>query len=330
MLVPLVVSAVLVVQVGSQLPPGYVCVPAGTCPPTGNIGIDIRIVTPGGTNPCPPGQVPCLLTIPTPSPTPTASTCGKRSVTNVSPNDGFATQGAWPWQAYLVNQTGYAGSGVLINANTVLTAAHKVVGNRATPAMIGVYMGVYTPSQLGTRLSVSTVTIHPDFNINTFFNDIALLTLTTSIAPLPQQLINTACLPTSGQSFIGSSCTVTGWGQTTFVINDAPLLQQKQVNVTVVSYNACYTSMSVASLLGTNVNTYLDPFGEICAGGEAQRDACTQDGGSPLVCYVNNAYVVAGLVIWGKGCGQAGVYGVYVNVPYYLVWIQNSIANLAG
>lgn len=31
------------------LPPGYVCVPVGTCNPAGNNGIDIRIVTPVST-----------------------------------------------------------------------------------------------------------------------------------------------------------------------------------------------------------------------------------------------------------------------------------------
>ncbi|KAF5283000.1 hypothetical protein FQA39_LY04871 [Lamprigera yunnana] len=301
-------------SVYSQLPPGYVCVPAGTCP-TDTHGIDIRIVTPGGINPCPPGQVPCLLTAP-------ASICGRRNVSNISPFDGFATQGAWPWQAYLINQTGYAGSGALITANSVLTAAHKVIGNRATPNMIGVYMGVYSPSQLGTRLSVSAVTIHPNFNINTLFNDIAILTLTTAIAPLPQTLINTVCLPSAGQSFVGQICTVSGWGQTTFTVNDAPILQQKQVNVTIVNYSTCYSSMSSPTLLSSNVNTYLDPVGELCAGGEAFRDACTQDGGAPLVCYANNVYVVTGLVIWGKGCGQSGVYGVSVNMLLQIIlWL---------
>lgn len=136
---------------------------------------------------------------------------------------------------------------------------------------------------------------------------------------------------------------VSGWGQTAFNINDAPTNLQKQVSVTIVSYGTCYASMSNASLLGTNVNLYLDPVGEICAGGQPLRDACTvsdknvskivsfiqkfqQDGGSPLVCQVNGAFQVAGLVAWGKGCGQSGVFGVYVNFPYYVTWIQNTLA----
>ncbi|KAF2905161.1 hypothetical protein ILUMI_01016 [Ignelater luminosus] len=325
------VTLFCVSSVYCQIPPGYTCVPAGTC--NINNGIDIRIVTPGNVNPCPPGQVLCPISAtptPTPTPTPSPTTCGTRGVANINPADGFATPGAYPWQAYLVNQTGYAGSGVLINPNTVLTAAHKVYMNAATPNQVGVYMGVYDSAQLGLRYAVSSITIHPGFNPATLFNDIAILRLSAPIAPLPQQFINTACLPTAGQSFVGQTCSVSGWGQTAFNVNDAPTRQQKQVGVTIVNYATCYASMSNATLLGTNVNLYLDPVGEICAGGQAMRDACTQDGGSPLVCLVNGRFVVAGLVAWGKGCGQAGVYGVYVNVPNYITWIQNTLATLNG
>lgn len=39
-------------------------------------------------------------------------------------------------------------------------------------------------------------------------------------------------------------------------------------------------------------------------------------------------YTIAGLVIWGKGCGQAGMYGVYVSVPPYRSWIDATISQL--
>ncbi|CAH1995772.1 unnamed protein product [Acanthoscelides obtectus] len=87
------------------------------------------------------------------------------------------------------------------------------------------------------------------------------------------------------------------------------------------------TSFSAANLLGPNVDVYLDPNGEICAGGENMKDACTQDGGSPLVCPTSTGtYSLAGLVIWGKNCGMPGVYGVYVSVPAYLTFIQSNLA----
>lgn len=70
-------------------------------------------------------------------------------------------------------------------------------------------------------------------------------------------------------------------------------------------------------------------------------DACTGDGGSPLVCWqldkeikgclLINTYCfcqvclnggrwyVQGLVAWGIGCGTSNVPGVYVNIVRYLI-----------
>lgn len=57
----------------------------------------------------------------------TDTQCGHRYVTNVNTGDGQATEGAYPWQAYLRNSTNsFAGSGVLLDEYHVLTAAHKV------------------------------------------------------------------------------------------------------------------------------------------------------------------------------------------------------------
>lgn len=68
---------------------------------------------------------------------------------------------------------------------------------------------------------------------------------------------------------------VAGWGQTAFGANDAPTSPQKQVTVPIVDYSTCRTSMANPTVLGTNVDVYLDPNGEFCAGGVQSRDACT-------------------------------------------------------
>lgn len=59
-------------------------------------------------------------------------------------------------------------------------------------------------------------------------------------------------------------------------MNDAPTNPQKQVTVPIVDITACRTSMLDPNVLGNKVNDYLDMSGgEICAGGENMRDACT-------------------------------------------------------
>jgi len=81
----------------------------------------------------------------------------------------------------------------------------------------------------------------------------------------------------------------------------------------------------------------------VCAGGEGEslqklisirnkqlfsttagKDACTGDGGSPLMCLIGGRWYVTGLVAWGIGCGSSNVPGVYVNIVNYLNWIQQT------
>jgi len=62
---------------------------------------------------------------------------------------------------------------------------------------------------------------------------------------------------------------------------------------------------------------------KVCAGTENGKDACTGDGGSPLVCQAQSGrWTVVGLVAWGIGCGSH-VPGVYTNVHHYKQWINS-------
>ncbi|KAK4887575.1 hypothetical protein RN001_003846, partial [Aquatica leii] len=307
-----------------SLPSGFVCLPVGSCYSAENDNrIEIRIITPGNISPCQRGQVPCPSTF-------QAGQCGLRFSTNASRVDGPSSPGAFPWQVYMVNQTGYSGSGVLIDEYHILTAAHKVYMNGATPEMIGIYMGVHSPLQLGIRYTVQRVLLHPNFNPTTLFNDIAILRLNMPVAPLPQQNVNTICLPSEKQTFIGQACWVAGWGQTDYVMSSMPSPEKRQVQVPVVNFQTCYASMSSGSVLGENARKFLDPAGELCAGGQGSRDACMHDGGAPLVCEVAGRFFVSGIVLWGKGCGIPGVYGVYANVTHYVNWITSAVAMLSG
>ena len=63
----------------------------------------------------------------------------------------------------------------------------------------------------------------------------------------------------------------------------------------------------------------------VCAGGEANSDACYGDGGGPLVCQnpTTLRYSLVGITAWGIGCGTENVPGVYANVPYLMPWIKS-------
>lgn len=66
-------------------------------------------------------------------------------------------------------------------------------------------------------------------------------------------------------------------------------------------------------------------------GGEEGRDVCTGDGGSPLMCSIedNSKYFYqAGIVVAGIGCGQKSVPAIYTDVSKFRDWIDEKMTLL--
>lgn len=63
---------------------------------------------------------------------------------------------------------------------------------------------------------------------------------------------------------------------------------------------------------------------QVCAGLEqGGKDSCQGDSGGPLVVRdANNCPRQIGVVSWGAGCAEAGIYGIYTRVSAYADWIQ--------
>ncbi|XP_052888227.1 phenoloxidase-activating factor 2 [Anopheles moucheti] len=239
-----------------------------------------------------------------------------------------ASYGEYPWQVVLLGPGDvYVGSGVLIDNLHVLTAAHKISdytsGGRTLKVRLGEWDAATTSEPLPVQeFNVARYFVHPSFNSANLRNDIAILRLSGTVALGTTPTIATACLPVT--SFIGSRCWVSGWGKNDFVSGAFQSIQ-KEVDVPVVSSDNCQTALRTTRLGG---NFVLDATSFICAGGELGKDACTGDGGSPLVCALNGRWYVVGLVAWGIGCGANGIPGVYVNVASYITWITSTIASV--
>lgn len=193
---------------------------------------------------------------------------------------------------------------------------------------------------------VARIFIHPMFNPQTLRNDVAVIRLGVAV-PLGQlPTIGTACLPVT--PFIGQrysliaifkknriicnisiclhlfhSCWVSGWGKNDFLGVYQTI--QKEVDVPILDTARCQAALTATRLGPTFV---FDGTSFICAGGDPGKDACTGDGGSPLVCDLNGRAFVAGLASWGIGCAGSNVPGVYVNVLSYIPFIQTSVATL--
>nr|XP_040222106.2 phenoloxidase-activating factor 2-like [Anopheles coluzzii] len=239
-----------------------------------------------------------------------------------------ASYGEYPWQVVLLGPGDvYVGSGALIDNLHVLTAAHKISdytsGTRALKVRLGEWDAASTTEPLPVQeFTVARYFVHPSFTAANLRNDIAILRLSGTVALGTTPTIATACLPVT--SFVGSRCWVSGWGKNDFVSGAFQSIP-KEVDVPIVNSANCQTALRTTRLGG---NFVLDTTSFLCAGGELGKDACTGDGGSPLVCALNNRWYVVGLVAWGIGCGANGIPGVYVNVASYITWITSTIATV--
>ena len=169
---------------------------------------------------------------------------------------------------------------------------------------------------------------HPKFNPKRLDNNLAILTLDRNLDLSPPS-VNTACLPSCDDQFdfrfnngTGTRCWVAGWGKNQE--NGEFQFIQRKVDIPLFERNQCNLKLKAAmnqrkAGLG---NTFNLDLSEICAGGETGKDACTGDGGSPLVCQAQSGrWTVVGLVAWGVGCAS-DVPGVYARLSYFRDWIN--------
>jgi len=183
--------------------------------------------------------------------------------------------------------------------------------------------------------TVSQFINHPDFKKGRLTNNIATMALDKPINLVQEEGVNAACLPGCNDMFdhtfenhTGVRCWSAGFGATEkngpeeFILQkvDIPIFPNKQKCEDVIN-KAITEARGGKKGRRTKLNA-----GEICAGGEAGKDTCSGDGGSPLVCQaVSGRWHVVGLVSWGIGCGVEGRPAIYTNVHHYLDFIYSLI-----
>ncbi|MDW4908690.1 serine protease [Streptomyces sp. ADMS] len=219
------------------------------------------------------------------------------------------TASAYPYVMQITDssQNQFCG-GTLVSATKVVTAAHCMVGE--TTSSVRVVGGrTYRNGTNGTVSRVTGIWIHPSYTTATSGEDVAVLTLATSMP------YTTASYVTSSQTGVyaaGTTARIIGWGTTSS--NGSSSNQLRTATVPTVS-NASCTSSYGSSYVASDM---------VCAGYTSGGvDTCQGDSGGPLMI----GGVLAGITSWGEGCAAAGYPGVYTRLTTFSNLVAAQVAS---
>ncbi|WP_030949524.1 S1 family serine peptidase [Streptomyces sp. NRRL S-646] len=205
--------------------------------------------------------------------------------------------------------------GVLIDANTVITAAHCVNGWSASQLKVG--FGGLDRNRLPHSRLIISVHGHPRWNAETFADDVAVLKMAQPVSE--SATVHFARLATHDPE-PGAQARVTGWGKTQ---EGSPTLPTAlhTVQLPITTRATCQADYSGPNLnIGGDENNPLEGLtpvvgdGNLCAGyPQGGKGTCNGDSGDPLV--VNGT--VVGILSWSRGCAQANSPAVFSSVAHY-------------
>ncbi|MFD5794776.1 S1 family peptidase, partial [Streptomyces diastatochromogenes] len=193
------------------------------------------------------------------------------------------TTTAYPFMMQITDASGsqFCG-GTLVAAKKVVTAAHCMVGESTSSVRV-VGGRTYLNGTNGTVSRVSKIWINPDYTDATNGDDVAVLTLSTSMPYTPASYVSSS---QTGVYAAGTTARILGWGTTSE--NGSSSNQLRTATVPIVADSSCKSSYG-SDFVQTDM---------VCAGYTSGGvDTCQGDSGGPLLI----GGVLAGITSWGEG-----------------------------
>ncbi|XP_022827544.1 transmembrane protease serine 9-like isoform X1 [Spodoptera litura] len=212
-------------------------------------------------------------------------------------------------------ERGHKCGGVLITRQNALTAASCVLNNNGqliNATNFRVFAGtVLTNDNADNVRDIASITVHPEYNRQTFVNDIAVITLQAAfpeaINPLPMPtgaLTYPLMQPCESSGFGGRNATATASAQ---LITLSP--------VAVFASEVCNPMIPQMTVVPSMV------CGSSVGGG------CEGDIGNPLVCNTLTAPVLEGLLTRSNNCGvDVAAPEVFTQVFPFASWVNEVLS----
>lgn len=256
--------------------------------------------------------------------------CGIANVPMVRIVGGMpAKKDAWPWMVAIFVPDSYgklAGhvscGGALISNEHVLTSAHCVCVPNTTqkrlPKTFVLRLGELDISSdddgaQPVEAAVSEIEIHPNYDAQTVYYDLAVLRLSEPLAYSVS--VRPICLPNNllkSEDLVGLTPFVAGWGKTSENGSYSSILRQVQVEIFSNDHcNSDYSQYQDAPLTDS----------QLCAGSDqGGKSSCSGDSGSPLMLVKESRWTIVGAMSSGT-CGAPGLPDVYASVVTAADWI---------